>query len=84
MLRCVRSLILAGLLATTVTSSLPAAPPAGPPAVIDSALWDAMGVAQPTRPFAAPAFTLADLGGRQVSLRDLQGRVVLLYFWATW
>ncbi len=32
----------------------------------------------------APAFTLADLGGKSVSLADLKGQVVLLYFWATW
>jgi cytochrome oxidase Cu insertion factor (SCO1/SenC/PrrC family) len=31
-----------------------------------------------------PAFTLAGLDGRPVSLAQLRGRVVLLYFWATW
>ena len=32
----------------------------------------------------APAFTLASLAAKQVSLSDFRGRVVLLYFWATW
>ncbi len=32
----------------------------------------------------APDFTLKDLNGRDVSLRDLRGRVLLLNFWATW
>ena len=32
----------------------------------------------------APAFTLANLHGRSVSLADFRGRAVLLYFWATW
>jgi cytochrome oxidase Cu insertion factor (SCO1/SenC/PrrC family) len=32
----------------------------------------------------APAFTLTDLAGKPVSLADLKGQVVLLYFWATW
>lgn len=32
----------------------------------------------------APDFTLLDLEGRKVTLRDLKGKVVLLEFWATW
>ncbi|MBI4381808.1 MAG: redoxin domain-containing protein [candidate division NC10 bacterium] len=31
----------------------------------------------------APSFTLPDLAGRSVRLKDFRGRVVLLYFWAT-
>jgi cytochrome oxidase Cu insertion factor (SCO1/SenC/PrrC family) len=37
---------------------------------------------EPRKP--APAFTLPDLDGRQVSLADLRGKVVLLFYWATW
>jgi thiol-disulfide isomerase/thioredoxin len=32
----------------------------------------------------APSFSLADLNGRQVSLDQFKGRVVMLDFWATW
>ncbi len=32
----------------------------------------------------APGFTLKDLNGKQVSLADLKGKIVVLDFWATW
>jgi thiol-disulfide isomerase/thioredoxin len=32
----------------------------------------------------APAFTLLDLEGNQVSLADFEGEVLLIDFWATW
>jgi cytochrome oxidase Cu insertion factor (SCO1/SenC/PrrC family) len=38
----------------------------------------------PARPLVAPSFALPGLDGTQVRLADLQGRVVMLYFWTTW
>jgi len=35
-------------------------------------------------PKAAPAFTLPGLDGTPVRLADLKGKVVLLFYWATW
>jgi cytochrome oxidase Cu insertion factor (SCO1/SenC/PrrC family) len=32
----------------------------------------------------AKEFSLPDLNGRTVSLKDYRGKVLLLYFWATW
>jgi cytochrome oxidase Cu insertion factor (SCO1/SenC/PrrC family) len=36
----------------------------------------------PPRP--APPFSLPDLNGRTTTLADLRGKVVMLFFWATW
>lgn len=35
-------------------------------------------------PKPAPAFSLPDLEGRTQTLESLRGKVVLLFFWATW
>lgn len=32
----------------------------------------------------APSFTLSDLAGNEVSLKDLEGKTVIVDFWATW
>jgi len=32
----------------------------------------------------APDFTLQDLSGQDISLSDLQGKGVIIFFWATW
>jgi peroxiredoxin len=35
-------------------------------------------------PEPAPAFSLHDIAGREVSIADLKGKVVILNFWASW
>jgi cytochrome oxidase Cu insertion factor (SCO1/SenC/PrrC family) len=35
-------------------------------------------------PKAAPALSLPDLNGKAQTLESLRGKVVLLFFWATW
>lgn len=44
----------------------------------------AVGVQPYEPPRPAPDFTLPDLDGRPVRLQDLRGKVVLLFYWATW
>ena len=51
-------------------------------AVVDEPLASDGSAPQDGSP--APDFTLATLDGQEVSLRDFQGRFVLLNFWATW
>jgi cytochrome oxidase Cu insertion factor (SCO1/SenC/PrrC family) len=38
----------------------------------------------PLDPQAPPPLSVTTLDGARVSLADLRGNVVLLYFWATW
>jgi peroxiredoxin len=48
-------------------------------------LFAACGPApQTSEPKAAPAFDLPDLNGGRVSLESLEGKVVVVDFWATW
>ena len=54
------------------------------PQSIEPVVWEALALGRPSQVVEAPAFELRDLGGRAVSLKDLRGRVVLLYFWTTW
>jgi peroxiredoxin len=44
----------------------------------------AMDIQRYDPPKPAPEFSLPDLDGRQVRLSDLRGKVVLLFYWATW
>ena len=42
------------------------------------------GLAAPTQPIFLPAFDLPDAHGTTVRSADLQGKVVVVRFWATW
>ena len=53
-----------------------------PAATLEDLLFDLQFVPLDGRP--APAFTLSTLDGKDVSLAELKGSVVLLYFWTSW
>ena len=42
------------------------------------------GLAAPGQPTSIPAFELPDPNGETVRSTDLQGKVIVVRFWATW
>ncbi len=44
----------------------------------------AVGVEKIEGKAPAPSFSLPDLQGKAVSLENLRGKGLMLYFWATW
>jgi peroxiredoxin len=82
------------VVAVTLWDHLPR--PSGPPETAYSrgssamssagldALFASLGIHRPVNPSETPDFTLMDLEGRPVQLRELRGKLVLLNFWATW
>jgi cytochrome oxidase Cu insertion factor (SCO1/SenC/PrrC family) len=49
----------------------------------DSIFFDA-GFMPVKEKIAARDFSLEDLGGRQVALKNFRGKIVLVFFWTTW
>lgn len=46
--------------------------------------WESLAIQPYEPPKAAPAFSLPGLDGKTQTLESLRGKVVLLFFWATW
>ncbi len=54
------------------------------PAPAKGHYFNAMRIERPTGNLFSPDFSLPDLDERMVRLRDFQGKIVFLNFWATW
>jgi len=81
MTRWLAVVVMGGLFVAGVLGRL--TPAQGGPSV-EPALWRAAGVVRLPNPAPAPPLSLRDLSGELVELRGLRGRVVMVYFWATW
>ena len=56
----------------------------GHPAKGEVDYLEQMGVIMLKEDIEAPPFILPDLEGKKISLREFQGKFVMLNYWATW
>jgi cytochrome oxidase Cu insertion factor (SCO1/SenC/PrrC family) len=51
---------------------------------VEASAWRAAGITPLPGGLQAPPFHLDDLSGKTVDIQQFRGRLVMLYFWATW
>ncbi len=54
------------------------------PIVIAQTRFEEAGVEKFRVPVEAPDFTLKEIGGGKISLKELRGKIIFLNFFATW
>ena len=76
-------IVVAAILGLLVVARSECSPPDTKPG-IDGSVWQAAGILPFPQPAQAPPLRLSDLSGKTVDVRQLRGRLVMVYFWATW
>jgi len=80
----IRALILTVLVGLAALTGALHVAAVGPDPTREADLWRAAGIARAARQVPAPSFQLQDLAGNRIDLRQLRGRIVLVYFWGSW
>lgn len=75
--------IAAAAVLAAMATFLPMAAPAGAEASVAPSVWAAAGATAVPPRHVAP-ISLRDVAGKVTTLQHFRGRLVMLYFWATW
>ena len=76
-------IVVAAILGLLIVARSECSPPDTKPST-DGGVWQAAGILPFPQLARAPSLRLSDLSGKTVDLRQLRGRLVMVYFWATW
>ncbi len=80
----IRRVIIAAMVGLVAAGGMARISPAAAEPAVEAAVWRAAGIVPFPRSVQAPALQLGDLSGKPVDLQHFRGRLVMLYFWATW
>jgi len=80
----IRWVIVAAMVGLVAAGGVARVSPARAEPAVEAAVWGAAGIVPFPQAVQAPPLQLGDLSGKPVDLGQFRGRLVMLYFWATW
>jgi cytochrome oxidase Cu insertion factor (SCO1/SenC/PrrC family) len=80
----IRWIVVAAMVGLVAGAAVGRLVPAEAQTGVDNGIWRAVGIVPFPRSLQAPSLRLRDLSGKAVDLQHFRGRLVMLYFWATW